>query len=191
MIATHVIVYNRKAADDPGVSVCRPVPEIMRFMVHGGMWNDRPRGFVRTQVERMVARGIAERAARRYANAVTYGGKTQAEAFEIIAERDCAPLGTAIEVMPIGDLPADRWFRDAWVRSANGGPISIDLVKAREIQRSRIAGALSMANLSLAQRMRRLIRLETMTIERAIARAGDEHELRRVWPRELREVNAA
>ena len=54
------------------------------------------------------------------------GGCSRRQAIEIIAERDCGHLGTAIEIVDIDDLPADRTYRMAWRRSQNGGEVWLD-----------------------------------------------------------------
>ena len=63
--------------------------------------------------------------------AMQFGGCTDAEAYEIMRDRFCAHLGSGIELWDTTDVPKDRWFREAWVRSHNGGPIDISLTKAR------------------------------------------------------------
>ncbi|HVX35426.1 MAG TPA: hypothetical protein VHC71_04315 [Hyphomicrobium sp.] len=86
----------------------------------------------------MLARGVKPRAAYRYARMMVTGGCTRREAIEIIAERDCGHLGTAIEIVDIDEIPKDRTHRDAWRRSQNGGPIYIDEKHAQRIDEARM-----------------------------------------------------
>jgi hypothetical protein len=179
------IVYT---AHDGGVSICTPTDWIMAVLCCGGLWKDRPRGFLETQIERQIARGVKPDAARRYANAVQFGGCTTAEAFEIIRDRDCGHLGTAHELWEESEIPQDRWFRDAWRRSHNGGPISIDLKKARPIQFTRIKTAVDLENRrrqSELENFDRLIDVDLAAVRERIVRARDEIELRSVWPHAL------
>jgi hypothetical protein len=129
------IVYNRK--DDGGVSICCPTDWAVAAMCNGGAWREFPwfyPGFDEVQIERMIARGIRPDVAARYAHSMMVGGCTSAEALAIIRDRDCEPHGNAIELWDVSDVPSDLWFRNAWRRSHNGGPISVDLKLARPIQ---------------------------------------------------------
>lgn len=180
------IIYTRH---DGGVSVCYPVLDLFRVMQCGGHWDDMPRGFVDTQIERQIADGIAPDHAARYARALAFGGCTEAEAWEIIRDRDCARHGTLHELIDVADLP-DRWFRDAWRRSSNGGPPSVDLEKARPVHWRRICDAVAIEN-----KRRDLdlfgpppIRLNKATFARHIRAARDEDELRRIWPEGLQRI---
>lgn len=184
------LVYTRRA--DGGVSVCHPMPEILRWMTGGGgYWDDRPRGFLHELVRRKTCpelqRGnvVTEDAAWRFVNAMQFGGCTTGEAWHAIAEHDCARFGTLIEIQDTDDLP-DRWFRDAWKRSANGGPVSVDLEKARPIQLAHIARATERQN-RLINRLslwglRKRVMPQWHTLALAVNHARDEHELRKVWP---------
>lgn len=90
------------------------------------------------QFNRMIARGVKPNAAYRYARTMVTGGATRREAIEIIAERDCGHLGTAIEIVDVSEIPTDRTHRDAWRRSTNGGPIWIDEEHAQRIDEARM-----------------------------------------------------
>lgn len=173
------IIYTRH---DGGVSVCTPSPEIFRVMQCGGFWNDRPRGYVQTQIERQIASGINPDHARRFAHAVAFGGCSEAEVWEIIRDRDCSQHGNLHELIGVSDLP-DRWFRDAWQRSHNGGPPSVNLEMARPIQWRRIVDAVSREN---KRREYDLfgpppIELNKIEYQTAIRRARDDEELRKIW----------
>jgi hypothetical protein len=174
------IVYTRH---DGGVSVCHPAPDIFAVMQSGGYWDDRPAGFVQTQIDRQIADGIDPDHARRFAHAVAFGGCTEAEAWDILRDRDCARHGYHHDVMQLVDLP-DRWFRDAWARGHNGGPVYVDLGKARPIQWQKIVSAIHVEN---AKRELDLfgkapVKLQRQLWQRCIRSARDDEELRRVFP---------
>lgn len=184
-----LIVYTRPS--DGGVSVCRPTQWAIDIMCNGGgLWDDRPRGFMDEMVRRkscpilQKGRNISESTARRFVKAMQYGGCTTAEAYDIIREHDCTRGGDGIlhELMDWDELP-DRWFRDAWRRSSNGGPPSVDLEKAKPIQWQRIVDAVSREN-----KRRELdlfgpapIRIRKAEYQTAIKHARDDEELRRIW----------
>jgi hypothetical protein len=174
------ILYTRH---DGGVAVCTPAPECLRLMGSGGMWADRPRGFVDIQIERQIAAGHHPDAASRFARALAFGGVTEREAYEIIRDRDCGHLGTAHDLIDADELP-DRWFRNAWARSHNGGPVSISLEKARPIQWARIRAAVKAEEAAREESFdpRPELRVDWGAIRSSIKRAGDVDDLRRIWP---------
>lgn len=180
MQTARVIVYTRH---DGGVSLCIPSKNIFDIMQNGGYWDDMPRGFVERQIELQIQAGIAPDHARRFAHAVAFGGCTQSEAWGIIKDRDCARHGTLHELVDASDLPPDRWFRDAWARSQNGGPIGVDLKKAKVIQWQKLADAIALEN-----KKRELdlfgpppIEIPRLTYQAAIKHARDHEELRQIW----------
>lgn len=166
---THRIIYNRK--NDGGVSVCEPSARALWHLQNGGRWPHAPRGWLQEQIDRQIADNIPASVARTFVNGMMWGGMTEFDAWTTIVQRDCERHGNVIDIIAADDLP-DRWFRDAWYRSPNGGPIGIDLPKARVIQWQKIERA--------AERAKRK-RLPRLTLQRAIANARDEHELRKVW----------
>lgn len=97
-------------------------------------------------------------------------------------------MGTAFEVWNACDVPANRWFRDAWVRSHNGGPINIDIRKARRIQFAKIKAAAAgeekrrQADLDLFDRP---VDLPWGTLRDRIHAAEEISDLRRIWPEGL------
>ena len=179
------IVYTRP---DGGVSVCAPSLTALRYMTGGGgRWDGYPRGFLDRQIAKQ-SEECGERNAHRFVMAMQFGGCTDAEAYELMRDRFCAHHGTGIELWDVGDVPQDRWFRDAWVRSHNGGPIDVSLPKARGIQFRKIKQAAAREN------TRRLEEIDLFdspiepdwgAIREAIRRADDVDDLRRVWPSEL------
>lgn len=178
------IVYNRH---DGGVDICCPAQWAIAAMCGGGAWREFPwfyPGFDEVQIERMIARGIRETVAAAYADAMMSGGCTTAEALEIIRDRDCAPHGTAIELWDISDIPTDRWFRDAWRRSPNGGPITVNLKLARPIQWTRARAVVERENRRRADEFERmgLIDVDWEALRERIKSASDENELRTIWP---------
>ncbi len=116
---------------DGSVSVTCPAEGAILCLQHGttGPWHPwfgAPWWFPYVQFGRMVTRGVKAKAAWRYASTMVNGGASRREAIAIIADRDCSNLGTAIEIVDVSELPDDRTYRDAWRRSANGGPVWID-----------------------------------------------------------------
>lgn len=179
-----VIVYTRF---DGGVSLCIPAPECIRELSSGGAWGGMPRGFVETQIERQIAAGHRPDAARRFAHGMAFGGLTTAEALDVIAERDCRHLGTGLELCIPSELPS-RWFRDAWRRGANGGPINIDLRLARPIQWKRIRQFVADENKRRSEAWDGLPELKPDfgSIKDQIKRADDSDSLQRIWIDEIK-----
>jgi hypothetical protein len=124
------IVYTKHDGD---VAICVPAMSCIRTMSCGGWWNSYPRGFLKTQIERQIEAGHNADAVQRFVMAMQFGGCTEAEAYGIIRDRDCAHLGTGCELWDVDMVPMDRRYRDAWRRSHNGGPIYIDARLAQEI----------------------------------------------------------
>lgn len=177
MVAQRRIVVTRF---DGGVSIVTPTREVISWLCRGGYWGNCTRGFLDEQLRRNVANGRNERASWRMIQALQWGGCTEAEAFDIVRDRDCTHIGTAHELT--ADVPADRWFRDAWRRSHNGGPIYVDLRAARRIQLARIKAAVARYNEPRLVLGRRPLALRWGEIGNAIRHARDKDELRRVWP---------
>jgi hypothetical protein len=174
------ILYTRH---DGGVSVCTPSANCIRWMATGGRWADRPRGYVDIQIERQIEAGHHRDAAARFARALAFGGVTEREAYEIIRDRDCGHLGSAHDLINSDELP-DRWFRNAWTRSHNGGPVGISVAKARPIQWARILKAVKAENAAREESYdpRPELRVDWGVIRSSIARAPDADDLRRIWP---------
>ena len=176
------IVFTRH---DGEVAVCAPSLTAMAYMTGGGgRWDGFPRGFLDRQIAKQ-SEECGERHAHRFVMAMQFGGCTDAEAYELMRDRFCAHLGSGIELWDVDDVPKDRWFRDAWVRSHNGGPIDVSLPKARGVQFRRIRSAVVVEN------KRRLDEIDHFdcpivpdwsAIRDAIRRAENEAELRTVWP---------
>lgn len=171
------IVYT---AHDGTVWVARVTEDCLSWLSCGGYWDGKDID-LEQQVERQVAAGHREHAVRRYMRAMDRGGCTTAEAFEIIRDRDYSHRGSGFELWAQEDLPG-RWFRDAWRRSHNGGPIDIDMRAARRIQLERIKGAVQRVNKPRIALGRSPIVPQWLTLGNAIRRARDADELRKVWP---------
>jgi len=174
------IMYTRH---DGGISVCYPSQDIFDIMQCGGYWDDRPAGFVQAQIDRQIASGIHPDHAAAFARAVAFGGCSEAEAWRIVRDRDCGRHGYHHELIDTEALP-DRWFRNAWVRGHNGGPVYISLEKARPLQWQNVVAAIYAEN---SRREKDLfgkppVRLQRQTWQRAISNARDTDELRRVLP---------
>ncbi len=180
------IVYTRF---DGGVSICYPTDDVISWMGCGGYWSDRPRGFLEAQIERQIAAGHGSDASKRFAHAVQFGGRTTAEAYEIIRDRDCAHLGTAIELWDRSDVPTDRWYRNAWYRSSNGGPIGVSLKLAKPIQFKHIKSAVDAEMRRRSEDVESFdipVDVDLSAVRESIYRARDEFELRSIWPGGLR-----
>lgn len=182
MRLTKRIVYT---AHDGRVAVYQPSVKVLVWMRRGGVWNDQPRGFYEDQIRLMIENGTDPDHARRFAAAVQFGGLTEAEGWGLLLDRDCARFGKLHELQDVSDLP-DRDYRDAWSRSANGGPIVVSIRKARRIQLGRIKHATERQNTSRLALGRRPIIPPWITLGRAIRHARDEDELKRVWPEGIR-----
>ena len=196
-----MIVYTR--VTDGGVSIIVPSLRCLAAMCNGGgatcdgdPWETPERGFLAKQIERRVRiDGQDPDAARRFVLARAFGGCTTAEALELmrLTERYII-IQRAAEVWDEWLGPADRWFRNAWQRSQNGGPIWIDLEQARGMQAAHIRVAYHdhkkrAENDDLDSRlMGRLTNgpgieeLEAAMWGARIAAARSPEELRAVWP---------
>lgn len=175
------IVYTRP---DNAVSVLIPAPEYMRATTLGG---GMIKGMsVRREIDRFVEHGWDGDFARLYTHAIAYGGHTEAEAFDILRRKDVPKDASGVERWQTSELPGDRWFRDAWRRSHNGGPISVDLERARPVQSKRLLSCyLATKNGGRIGDYLRLEEIDLDQYERRIERAADEDELRAIWPVEL------
>lgn len=130
------IVYTRF---DGGVSVFAPSLTALAYMTGGGgRWDGFPRGFLDRQIAAQAKYGVGEWAAARFVRAMQFGGLSTPEAYGIMRDRFCAHLGTGCELWDVTDIPTDRTYRNAWRRSANGGPILLDEEKVRKIQEARM-----------------------------------------------------
>ncbi len=172
------IVYTRF---DGGVTVNSPAPEIFRHL-HDGAWGSWKSDWVDYEVHHAIKDGRNPEGVKRFCTAMVKGGATEREVWTLIRDRDCLHKGTLHELMHTSELP-DRWFRDAWRRSPNGGPVGVDLEKARPIQWQKILAAVSQENKRRELDLFGLppIRLPRLTYQSAIKHARDEEELRRIW----------
>jgi hypothetical protein len=79
------------------------------------------------------------------------------------------------------DVPRDRWFRDAWYRSHNGGPISVSLKLAKPIQIRKISFAIKEENERRQAELLAPIEIDTDKLRHRVMSARDEQELRSIW----------
>lgn len=184
-MSTH-IVYTRH---DEGISVCHPSPRIIRQLCLGGVWRSMSNGELDAKIEAQIAGGWLPDVSRRFIHGLAFGGLTTAEAYGVIRDRDCGPHGSLHEIVESEDLPPDRWFRNAWKRSPNGGPIYIGLKKAREIQFSHIREAFEQTNNRAASQLDSFdaqpIEIDWIRLRDDIYRSDDDEELRNIWPEGL------
>jgi hypothetical protein len=97
-------------------------------------------------------------------------------------------------------VPTDRWFRDAWRRSSNGGPIYIDIDKAIEIQARKIVAArndiiercksnepinIMLGNERLIGFPDRVEGIDLADLGRRLRASRSPEEVRALWPKEL------
>lgn len=108
-------------------------------MTCGGGWH-AGRGIDEEISHQVRCGNYDEDTAARFVRAMMCGGLVEYEAYAVIRDRDCKG-GVAHDVCDDGDIPASRWFRDAWRRSSNGGPIRIDEGEAKRIQWRKIVRA--------------------------------------------------
>lgn len=178
------------------VSIVCPSTSVLHWMGNGGRWGRCGRGWIDGQIERSIAAGHPPDSARRFVRAMAFGGCTTAEALAIIRDRDCGHRGTGIEIWNVSDVPADRWFRDAWRRLPAGGPISIDMVAARQIQAQRMAMAVEdwnryarreddQASLLRPTNGPATIELERPRLRHMLLAARTPEQIKAVWPEEL------
>ena len=182
---THAIVCTMHGG---GVAVVTPIIDL-RWMSSGGYWRDKPRGFLDELVRRKTCpklqkgRHITESAARRFVDAMQFGGLTTQEAWDVIRVHDAERLGGDAQLMARDELP-DRWFRDAWTRErSNSGVPYVDLELARPIQWKRIHAAVSRENKRRAADLfgKPEIKLNKAQYQTAIKHARDAEELRKIW----------
>lgn len=184
------IVYTRP---DSCVSIVCPSMNAIRWMGSGGRWPHATRGWLQQQVERQIAAGHDPDVSYRHVMAMMLGGLTTAEALALIRDRDCAHRGTGIELWDFYDVPSDRWFRDAWRRSPDGGPIRTDLHAAKIIQQRKVVVAVKQHNAMQkcspefwGHNGPQIIEVDYRWIKRQCEAARSVEELRQVWPLELR-----
>jgi hypothetical protein len=173
----------------------------MRVYTGGGVgpddsefyWRMNERGWDAEQERRQIEAGHNPDAVRRHLRAMRFGGLTTAEAYALFRDRDCGHRGAGHELWEAGDIPGDRWFRDAWRRSPAGGPIWIDLGAARAVQARRCVDAVKDHNARQERAYElwghngpHIIELDYRWIKRRVEDARDVNELRAVWPAELR-----
>ena len=117
---------------------------------------------------------------------------------EVIAKS--VPAGTPYKVVPVGEVPTDRTYRNAWVADVANGKVNHDMVKAREIHkdhmrrgRTPLLAALDVAYIKAdekgpagaaekAQIAAQKAALRDVTAAAGIAAATTPDELKGVWP---------
>lgn len=173
---------------DGGVSIIRPARECMTALCNGGGLI-RPSEILRS-VENWINAGLDRDIALRWCRAICYGGYVTAEALELLLAKDKPKDWTAPEVVPV---PIDRWFRDAWTRHPNGGPIMVDLDRAKPIQakklayhfkheRERVERANELALLEGRNYFEERPEIDLADLGRRVAASRSIQELRAVWP---------
>jgi hypothetical protein len=181
---------------DGGVAITSPSATIMRVMTMGGGFLPPSKRDV--EIANQVKSGKSERVTIRFIDALISGGLTDAEAYEVIRDRDVDSTYTAAELWEFDELPGDRWFRNAWRRSPNGGPIYIDMPTAKRIHGARLLTAKKgrMKRLTSAEELARLTgeneradslllqldRVRNLRLDVDLSRAETPEQLRAIWP---------
>lgn len=190
-----VIVSTRS---DRAVDLTTPTNDIMKILTHGGA----PEGYWgraldrNWEIEKLVRDGKREIVAARWVDAIILGGYTDAEARGLIADKDVPSDHAGIELWDFAEVPQDRWFRNAWRRSRNGGPIDIDFDIARRAQANaavsaredRLRDLRHQLNVDLilsadaSAKRRQIDQLERDDLFAPMAAARTIDELRAAWP---------
>ena len=113
------------------------------------------------------------------------------------------PIGVSYKIVPDGEVPSDRTYRNAWVPDLALGKITHNMGKAREIHKDHMrkartplmvdldtaymradekGGAGAAEKLTITAQKQAL---RDVTLDPRIAAAQTVEELRRVWPAEL------
>lgn len=177
------IIYTRP---DHGVSVIVPSPNCMKALTLGG--GLLPRSRRDEQIARFIDGGIRESAAVAWVDGLISGGKTTAEALGLIRDKNVPRDGILPDVVDVDEIPSDRWFRDAWTRSHNGGPITVSREKAKTVQVGRILSAHRVAEKRLKADPeafltgKALPELDRGWIRMKLDAARHLEEIRQVWP---------
>ncbi len=197
------IIYTRP--EDYGVNIISPSDRCYSVLTGSGAYEVEPWRGSRVWMERQVKHfgqsvpPVAEPIARRWVMAMAFGGLSRDEFFTLLIDKDVPEESRRMaEIVAVDDLPKDRWFRNAWTRSPNGGPITVDLERARSVQASYIINTLE----EVRRQRRGLppaglvllglshlpdpVRVNLTPIFDAISTARDEDDLRAVWPEELK-----
>lgn len=167
-----------------GVTVTHVSPQFMRFMTCGGGWKTG-----RSEAEEIHHQCLAGHnsdVSARFVRAAMRGGLAEYEAYCVIRDRDCA-AGLAHDVIDARDLP-DRWFRNAWRRSSNGGPVWVDDDAAKRIQWRKILDAVDCENKRRARDLCDPLNVNLEIYKSAIEGAHRLSEIRRIWPDDIRQL---
>lgn len=164
------------------MTITLPAPRAFRARTNGGGLMSFYGTTIAREVEKAEQDGRDADLAREWATAGEYGGLTDAECWDLF-RRWCLPAGAlAVDLIDVADLPGDRWFRNAWRRSPNGGPIWIDLERARPVQRWRIAGAVVEENARRTRSLTAPLAADFDALRQATETASSLEELRAIWP---------
>jgi hypothetical protein len=175
------VLFTRKT--DGGVSIFNPSLRTVSVLQQGnGYGRMLKRGTLEVQTQRLIEDGIDQDIAQTFVNAYAFGGNTEAEALKILIDRSCAHEGLHIDVVTKQELPP-RFYRNAWIRSPNGGPVNISLDKAKIIQWDTLYSSIEAENKKREREfeLRPLIEVPWETIRSSIRHARDVDELSKIW----------
>lgn len=179
--------------DNGAVEVLYPSPTVLRAATSGGGLIQN--GNVDAEIEKWKAAGLDTNIASRFIKALAFGGCTTAEILGLITDKDVKGVSPEL----VGEVPFDRYFRNAWRRRKNGGPIWIDLEEARRMQARYILDAKAIitkryeADAMLghnyaAMRYGMAKDFDPISFGRKINSVRSWQELKLVWPEELRDI---
>lgn len=167
---------------DGGVSITDLSERCYRAMCIGGGL----RTSVARECEKAEQQGRDVDLARRWATALRDGGCSDGEAMDLFRRWCIPPDHGAVMLLSDEDLgeyiPPDRWFRDAWRRGHNGGPVWIDLSLARPIQRKRIQAGIDWENRRRAADLLPPVEIDLQAFRAATEAADSVERLRAIWP---------
>lgn len=199
---THRIIDTKP---DGRVRLTQPKAALFRAFSNGGVGPDdnslfhdcmHIRGFAREQVRRHIERGVSPDIARKWVDAMQFGGMTSGESWGLFFGYSCFD-GTDHDVIAVSDLP-NKWFRNAW-RRGRSGRITIDMNVARTLQRDHVLRAVTDWNKQAGEENSNLRwigrnsngpsfiyweEVEPLLIQKSLD-AKSPDELCRVWPDEL------
>lgn len=102
------------------------------------------------------------------------------------AIRRCVPPGTPYRIVPVSEIPTDRYFRDAW---EDDGKIKVNMRKAREIhlekirkERDKELARLDIEQLKGMDVSAEKTRLRDLPSTFDLSKAQTPEELKALWP---------
>jgi hypothetical protein len=206
--------------DDGGVLIGIPAPNMMTALTNGGFGrlpgdavtsdlaeNESLRIEVAASmpvdraIDNMVRSGFDADFAAKWTRAQISGGETDATALGMVALKTF-PSQFDVVATEQENIPADRFFRDAWRRDPGGDKLYVDIDAARIIFSRRLIGAKGAAAKRLTDELdvllltgrtdqaleaqhEALIGLNLRALGAKVMAAASPEELKALWPTEL------